>query len=153
MVRKLILVGLILVPVAALAAKPDPSLRPDVPFQVQQANVRSDLSAGEVYSEIAAADRDKVLAALDRVSAVVGEGTVDALPPEHKESVLKDQEMVNAVLDKARSDSRLICTREKPMGSNMPVRQCLTAAQRERNRQNTLQWQTTGGGRSATLGN
>lgn len=153
MVRKLTLFGLILFPVMALAGEVKAPLLPDAPFQAQQVKVRAELSAGEVYSEIASADRDSVLAALDRVSLVVGEGTVNALSAESKEPVLKDQELINTVLAKARDDSRLVCTREKPMGSNRTSRQCMTAAQRERIRQDTLKRGLMDSGRSSTLGN
>ena len=152
MVRKLTLFGLILFPVMAFAGTPTQALRPDAPFQAQQAKVRSDLSAGEVYAEIAAADHANVLAALDRVSALVADGTVDALPVEQKEAALKDQELVNTVLTEARAASRMICTREKLVGSNMPSRVCMSVAQRERIRQNTLR-QSSMGGRSSTAGN
>lgn len=153
MVRKLTLFALVLFPSIALAGEARVPLLPDVPFQVQQAKVRSELSAGEVYSEIAPAERDNVLAALDRLSVVVGEGAVNALPAESKGAALRDQELINTALAKARADSRLVCTRERPMGSNRTTRQCMTAAQRERIRQDTVKRDFMGGGRSSTLGN
>lgn len=46
---------------------------------------------------------------------------------------------VNAVLKKAFADSRLVCTFEQPLGSNMKKRQCMTAAARKRTYDTTQQ--------------
>jgi hypothetical protein len=134
MFGKLLLVTLVLAPGAAMAAKPELPLQSDMPFQAQQAKVRADLGGGEVYSEINRDDRAAVIAALDRMSATIGEGSAEALSPADKVAVFNDQELVNALLTKAGRDSRLVCRREKQVGSNMPTTQCLTAAQRERMR-------------------
>jgi hypothetical protein len=132
MSRKLFLLVMLMAPGAVLAKQPEPPLRAGESFQVQQQKVRADIQAGEVYSEISPEDRSQVVAALDRMSEVIGEGNAESLPPEKRLQVFNDQELVNNLLTKARSDSRLICRREKTVGSNLPTTQCATVAQRER---------------------
>ncbi|MCD9086149.1 hypothetical protein [Stenotrophomonas sp. SY1] len=136
MVRKFLFAALFALPITVLAGSSELPLRPNAPFQAQQVKVRSDLMGGEAYSEIAAADRDRVIAALDRMSLIIGNGTLEALSPDQQVQVFNDQEFVNNVLTKARSDSRLVCRRQKTIGSHMPATQCLTVAERERMRRN-----------------
>jgi hypothetical protein len=77
-----------------------------------------------------------VNAALDRIdSALHSHGNVAALPEETKLRVFNDQELVNTILTKGRDDSRLLCTRETPVGSHRPVNSCKTVAERRRDRE------------------
>ncbi|WP_152982723.1 hypothetical protein [Stenotrophomonas humi] len=123
-------------------------------FQAQQQKVRADLLGGEVYSEISAEDRQRVVAALDRMSGLIGEGSAESLSPEHKTQVVNDQELVNTVLTKAREDSRLICRREKSLGSQMASSQCFTVAQRDRMRQDSRsRLQSMQSGKDVKVGN
>jgi len=153
MVRKMLLMGVLLVPLTGVAATAEMALNPGLPFQAQETKLRSDLAAGEVYSEITSVDKGRVLAALDRIAAVAGGSSIDDLAGDAKVAVLQDQGLVNSVLGKARSDSRLICTRERPMGSNRTTRQCMTAAQRDRLRQDTQQHGVMGRGNGGMVGN
>lgn len=132
MSRKLLLAVLLMGPGIALAKPAEVPFRAGESFQVQQQKVRADLQGGEVYSEISADDRQRVVTALDRMSGLIGEGSAESLSPESKAQVFNDQELVNTLLTKARQDSRLICRREKSIGSNMTSSQCFTVAQRER---------------------
>ncbi|MEL5920715.1 hypothetical protein AAGG60_21830, partial [Stenotrophomonas maltophilia] len=50
-----------------------------------------------------------------------------------------DQQVVNTGLTQAREDSRLICQREKPIGSNRTTTQCRTVAERARPKQRANQ--------------
>ncbi len=105
----------------------------DKPFKPQAARVRTDLAAGEKYSEISQDERAKVSAALDRLEAVFEvQPNAQALQPEQLASVRNDQELVTRILTKASEDSRLICRRERATGSQMSTKQCMTAAQRRR---------------------
>ena len=138
MLRGLLLVVL-LAPAVVVAKPAEPPLQASIPFQVQQQKVRGDLQGTEVYSEISSADRGRVLEALERMSQAIGAGTADALPAEKKVAVFNDQELVNGILTKARDDSRLICKREKRVGSQMPTTSCLTVAERDRMRRESEQ--------------
>ena len=138
MLRGLLLVVL-LAPVVAVAKPAEPPLQASIPFQVQQQKVRADLQGDEVYREISPADRGRVIEALERMSQAIGAGTADALPVEKKVAVFNDQELINGILTKARDDSRLVCKREKRVGSQMPTTSCLTVAERDRMRRESEQ--------------
>ena len=104
-------------------------------FQAQSVVIRRDLAEGKLYSELDARQRDEVLAALDRIDVALGaKGNVASLPENTKLRVFNDQELVNAMLTKGREDSRLLCSRETPVGSHRPVTSCETVAERRRNR-------------------
>lgn len=132
MSRKLLLVMLLLAPGFVVAKSAEVPFRAGASFQVQQQKVRADLLGGELYSEISTDDRQRVVTALDRMSGLIGEGSAESLSPENKAQVFTDQELVNTLLTKAREDSRLICRREKSIGSQMTSTQCFTVAQRDR---------------------
>ncbi|QJD70093.1 hypothetical protein HG421_13645 [Xanthomonas campestris pv. badrii] len=108
-------------------------LNVDKPFKPQAAQVRTDLAAGEKYSEISQDERAKVSAALDRLEAIFeAQPNAQALQPEQLAAVRNDQELVTRILTRASEDSRLICRRERATGSQMSTKQCMTAAQRRR---------------------
>ncbi|AWH26373.1 hypothetical protein [Stenotrophomonas sp. YAU14D1_LEIMI4_1] len=105
------------------------------PLLPQLDKIDKDLNDGETYSELSAQDRGRVRETLVRLRRVGEEYRDGASMPESvRTQVFNDQETVNVVLTQAREDSRLICRREKTTGSNRATTQCLTAAQRERMR-------------------
>jgi len=131
------LAGLFLVAMAAQASDSAPNLAASdyAGFQAQSVVIRRDLAEGKVYSELDQRQREDVLAALDRIQAVLqAKGDVGALPEDAKLRVFNDQELVNAMLTKGREDSRLLCSRETPVGSHRAVVSCETVAERRRKR-------------------
>lgn len=103
-------------------------------FIEQRTKIDANLADGKTYSEISRKDRLTVEEALDRIEENLESGNdLDALGETKKALVLQDEELVNGILSKASEDSRLICTREKKIGSNRSTSQCATAAQRRRN--------------------
>lgn len=91
------------------------------------------------YFEISDGNRQKVVDALDRMEGhLAGIRSVEELEESRRIAVFNDQELVNALLTGAREDSRLVCKREKRVGSNMPTTLCMTVAQR-REAQETAQ--------------
>lgn len=103
------------------------------PLAEQITKIEIDLNDGETYAELALPERSRVREALTRMRAVVEQYPEQkALPESARMALFNDQQVVNTVLTQAREDSRLICKREKAIGSNMPVTQCMTVAQRER---------------------
>lgn len=154
MSRKLLLLVMLMAPGVVLAKPAELPFKAGEPFQAQQQKVRADLLGGEVYSEISAEDRQRVVAALDRMSGLIGEGSAESLSPENKALVFNDQELVNSVLTKAKDDSRLICRREKTVGSQMTSTQCFTVAERERMRRGSQgQLRSVQGGMNSKVGN
>jgi len=104
-------------------------------FEAQSVVIRRDLAQGKLYSELDARQRNEVLAALDRIhTALEAKGNIASMSEDAKLRVFNDQELVNAMLTKGREDSRLLCSRETPVGSHRPVTSCETVAERRRNR-------------------
>ena len=102
-------------------------------FDAQRRSIEADLANGKTYSELSDSDRAKVTGALERMGNLLHEaGGVAALDEAQKVRVFNDQELVNSLLSQAAADSRLICRREKRIGSNRTTTQCMTALQRNR---------------------
>ncbi|WP_454829207.1 hypothetical protein [Pseudoxanthomonas wuyuanensis] len=105
-------------------------------FQEQRKAVETELGDGETYSEINLQDRTVVREALVRIaSALETSGGFAGLDEAQRASVVKDQELINGILNQAAADSRLICRREKQIGSNRATTQCMTARQRSQQRE------------------
>lgn len=111
-------------------------LQEGVPFSEQRDRIRADLREGETYAEITAEDRSAVLTALERIDQKLMNRTGPVLSESDKLAVFNDQELVNSLLVRAREDSRLICRRERPVGSNRPQNICISVAQRREAREN-----------------
>ncbi len=109
-----------------LAAEFDP-----IQFEETRRGIERDLSKGKKYAEIGDRERAKVLRSLDRMSRMMdGKTSLDDLAPEQKVDLFNNQELVNQLLTQASEDSRMICQRERPPGSRIPVSVCKTVAQR-----------------------
>lgn len=74
------------------------------------------------YNELTAADRQILLANLDLLQN----------PVITKQQSSEAQASANRIFAKAFADSKLTCTFEKPMGSNMKKRTCMTMAAKKR---------------------
>lgn len=110
-----------------------------IPFAAQAQQIRADLG-GETYGEITQDDKRKVNDALQRLDAALAGGVdINSLNEAEKVRVFNDQELINTVLMKARADSRVVCKREKTVGSHRAVSQCLTVAERRRLREESFE--------------
>lgn len=108
-----------------------------VPEQV--AHVES-LLGHKAYSEISAEGRQRVRDALAVIQRTMGEKTFTRELGLHDRSVvLTQQEIVNTVMTQAHEDSRLVCNRERAVGSNLPTQVCRTVAQRRTDREDAKQ--------------
>lgn len=95
---------------------------------------------GPHYSEISMADKSAVSAAINRIRTRLGDSdTVEALTPQAQTDIYNDQSVVNTILTNAHADSRMVCRRERPTGSNRPERVCLTVAQRRQMREDSTE--------------
>ncbi|UOV06523.1 hypothetical protein MUU77_15040 [Pseudoxanthomonas sp. F37] len=144
--RKLFVVSLMLlaIPVAQAsmnaasggASDAPQQLNVTVPFERQKEKIIADLGNGETYAEIKPEEQVEVRNALTRISdALQKAGGVDQLSAEDKAKVFNDQELVNTILTRAHEDSRLVCTREKKVGSHRITNTCKTVAERRRDRE------------------
>jgi len=144
---KLVLVSfLALLPLAAGATiqsqgpgfSPDKGLDLSGSFEAQRQAIVNALGDGKTYSEISAANRHQVTESLDRISGLLGGAeSVDQLPETKKVEIFNEQEKVNTLLTQAHDDSRLVCTREKKVGSHRATNNCMTVAERRRAREQT----------------
>jgi hypothetical protein len=102
-------------------------------FEDQKRAIETDLADGETYSEIERKDRETVTGALQRISsALANHSGVAGLSDAEKAAVFNDQELINNILTRANEDSRLVCVREKKVGSHRTTTQCATVADRRR---------------------
>ena len=85
------------------------------------------------YKELTPEDQKKVLDTLDRMTTRWTKADdVSGLSPNDRTEMANDQEVVTTLLTHASADSRMICERVIPIGSNLPKRVCKTVAQRNR---------------------
>ncbi|HEX7803244.1 MAG TPA: hypothetical protein VF471_10880 [Pseudoxanthomonas sp.] len=102
-------------------------------FAEQRKAIEADLADGETYSEISTEDRATVNQALDRIAGLFQTyGSVERLSWADRTQMFNDQEQINNILTKAGEDSRLVCRREKKVGSHRVTSQCSTVANRRR---------------------
>ncbi|KRG54794.1 MULTISPECIES: hypothetical protein [Stenotrophomonas] len=135
--RKLLYAALIAFPMMSATAAPavEKPLTEGKPYVEQRQRIMSDLQGGEIYSEISAENRGRVVEALGRIDRLLGNGEHTHIPDKDKIAVFNDQDLVNTLLTQAREDSRLICRRERPVGSNRPQNICITVAARRQARE------------------
>lgn len=101
-------------------------------FAEQRENIIEDLGDG-IYRELSDADRQRVLEALSRMADKLEDvSQFDQLDKRDQTTVFNDQELINNLLSEAAADSRLICKREKFVGSHRTTNVCLTVAERRR---------------------
>lgn len=106
------------------------------PFAEQRQRVESALNGGSTYREISAEDRAKVLQALGRMGSKLDSQKLADLNEPDKLEVFNNQEIVNTLLTKAADDSRMICQRERVVGSKLPQNVCMSVAERREAREN-----------------
>lgn len=118
---------------AQAARSAEEVFEPGKPLVEQIRKIEGEMQDGKTYSEIGLDPRSRVREALGRMQGIIEQYPDQAKLPENERTALfNDQQVVTTVLTKAREDSRLICRREKAVGSHFSVNQCMTVAQRER---------------------
>lgn len=102
-------------------------------FQSQRAAIDEALAGPEGYSEMSRSTRTTLQASLDEMAArLEASGGLSAMAEDERSLLAAQADEVNQMLETARHDSRVVCTREATMGSNRARRVCLTVAQRRR---------------------
>ena len=97
----------------------------------KQREILVDALHSKTYFEITDENKTKVIDALNRMQDKLATvKAVSELSEKDKVAVFNDQQLINTLLTEAAEDSRLVCKREKKLGSNMPVNTCMTVAQR-----------------------
>ena len=130
------LVFFILLSLAASTASADAkkdavALELNTSFTQQKEQIERELGDGETYAEISSQDRATVREALNRIADTLERvGGVEGLNAQQKADVFNDQERINTLLTKALEDSRLVCRRERKVGSHRMITECMTVAER-----------------------
>lgn len=139
---------------ATAEPKLDPALQATTKekFEDQAAAIRSQMKSGGRWEFVDTNERATVERRLDEIAALmvnVGSGSsADELSSGDRAKLLEAQEDVNAILTK-KDGRRLICQNVAPTGSNRKQKQCVTFAERERERresQNFLRNEVRTGG-------
>lgn len=109
-------------------------------FATVSAWVREQMSDGGRYSYVTASERTRVNQRLDQMSEIFRRTpVVDQMSDDEKVQMFNYQEEVNGILAK-RDNERLVCKNVKPIGSNIPTRQCVTAGEIEARRRGDMQY-------------
>jgi hypothetical protein len=95
------------------------------------ADVRSEMEGGGRYEYVKPDERKTVDAKLTEMSALFEQsGSVANMKEDQKIALFNAQETVNSILTK-RDRDRVICKKEAPIGSHIPVTTCHTYGQEE----------------------
>jgi hypothetical protein len=122
--------------VASASDKPNPAVNASDKdsFQTVSEWVRKQMDAGGRYAEASGEERQVVNARLEEMTKMFEQkSSVDQMSIDEKKKLLVDQEEINSILGK-RDGDRLICKSERPIGSNLPVKTCVTARERDQRR-------------------
>jgi hypothetical protein len=104
-------------------------------FAESRALIEQAVRESDQYRDLQEHDRRKLFEALDDMQATLaGVTSVDQLDERSKTQLFNDQELINNVLTQARDDSRMICKREKKVGTHRVTNICITAGERRRQR-------------------
>jgi hypothetical protein len=98
-------------------------------FEAVAADVRRQMESGGRYQYVKPEERTKVDTALAEMSTIFAANeSVASMPEETKIKLFNDQEVVNSILTQ-RDGERVICKKEAPVGSHIPITSCHTYAQ------------------------
>ena len=106
-------------------------------FESVSSNVRKELEKGGRYEYVKPEERRQIDQKLTDMSAAFNEsGSVQTMKEDTKIKLFNDQEVINSILTK-RDKDRVICTKQAPIGSHIPVTSCHTYGQEEDARRGT----------------
>jgi len=100
-------------------------------FESVSSNVRKELEEGGRYEYVKPEERRQIEQKLTDMAAAFNEsGSVQTMKEDTKIKLFNDQEVVNSILTK-RDRDRVICKKNAPIGSHIPVTSCHTYGQEE----------------------
>ncbi|HJT98671.1 MAG TPA: hypothetical protein VJ696_10190 [Rhodanobacteraceae bacterium] len=100
-------------------------------FEDIAANVRKEMEDGGRYEYVKPDERKKVDDALAKMTELFEQsGSVANMKEEQKIALFNEQETVNSILT-LRDRDRVICKKEAPVGSHIPVTSCHTYGQEQ----------------------
>jgi hypothetical protein len=105
-------------------------------FSSQQSSILNALNGSDDYSEITENDKVLVVKSLSEISELLSDpARFEQLNDTDRQFVFSNQQKINDALTRAAKDSRLICTKEHVLGSNLSKRVCRTFAAQKRSRE------------------
>jgi len=108
-------------------------------FATVSTDVRQQMQKGNRYEYVKPDERVQVEQKLTEMAGFFDESaTVQAMKEDTKIKLFNDQEVVNSILTK-RDRDRVICKKDAPIGSHIPVTSCHTYGQEEDARHGTRQ--------------
>ena len=130
----------------ALAIEPDNQVTPmtvnsadRTEFQATAEEVRAEMGEGGRFEFVNAAERAKLEEALRKMDLLFQtHESVAEMNKTDQVELFNQQEIINAIL-KNRDSDRIICKREKKLGSNLGQTQCMSYGERERIRRESQQ--------------
>lgn len=136
--RRLLLFALCSAPLfAAELRAPEPMNIDTVrDFRMYQAAITDQLKNSDTYAEITPENHSRALTLMSEIATIIDlSGSIEAMPPLLRVDLFNRQEELNQILANAADDSRVICRRERPTGSKLPVNNCMTLAERRKTRE------------------
>lgn len=123
--------GLLLAPMLAFAGSDKPLDLDKVTEQQKQ--IREDmLTANGKYRGMSSAQQAEVLERQDKLFRMFeGKESAEDLTQDQRMAAFNDLEWIEAALNKSEQGERLVCTRERKVGSNRVTRVCRTKEQME----------------------
>ena len=105
-------------------------------FAESRALIEQAVRESDQYRDMQDEDRRQLTKALDRMQATLASiASVQELDDRTRTQLYNDQELINTVLTQVRDDSRMICKREKKVGTHRITNICVTAGERRRQRE------------------
>ncbi|HRD72479.1 MAG TPA: hypothetical protein PK027_01485 [Aquimonas sp.] len=102
----------------------------DARFDAIRAEIVREVERGDLYREISSAEQTSLFDQLTQLDALIKAGQM--ADPAGRQSAEQLQASINALLARVAEDSKLVCRRERGLGSNIPTRVCMTVAARRR---------------------
>ncbi|HET9032266.1 MAG TPA: hypothetical protein VFN25_05100 [Dokdonella sp.] len=103
-------------------------------FELLVTAIQQEMAPGKRYEFLNSHNRSVVNHSLGEMGSMLNAaGSVDAMTPEEKTRLFSIQEEVNGILAR-NADDRLVCTRQRPTGSQIPVTTCHTVRELARSR-------------------
>jgi hypothetical protein len=108
-----------------------PAAEPDFSYFAEQRRAVEAELAGDRFRSMSRFERSRIVRALDRIQALTdGKQGYHELTAKQRAELINEQELINTRLTAARDDSRLVCKRSRPVGSNMIATTCKTVSER-----------------------
>ena len=121
---------------AAHAARPVTATQAPDAIRTQVDKIHAEAKAGKRgWDNISAEKKTQLTTARDRVVALLdGKKNAAELQEQERTELTQVLNDINTLAKEA-DDERMVCTREKAVGSNFPIETCMTVAQRRAQRE------------------